>query len=108
MKKFNPNYKMLSDMYEDSYLPDFLVDKIQENILTIIAFLESDQKTTCQIQKKLDEMTNAINNRQEEFGENDSEIETVARDSITTTIEYILQYYNIEIDLETALGQRDW
>ena len=108
MKKFNPNYKMLSDMYEDSYFPDFLVDKIKENILSLITFLESEPKAPLQIQKKLDEMTNAINNLQEEFGENDSEIETVARDSIATTIEYILQYYNIEIDLESALGERDW
>ena len=108
MKKFNPNYKMLSDMYEDPYFPDFLVDKVKETILTLIAFLETGEKSTSKIQKKLDEMTIAINNLQEEFGENDSEIETVARDSIAVTVEYILQFFDIDIDLETALQERDW
>ena len=40
--------------------------------------------------------------------ENDSEIETVARDSIAVTIEYILQWFNVDIDIETAVRDRDW
>ena len=53
-------------------------------------------------------MTLAINDLQEEFEENDSEIETVARDSIAVTLEYILQWFDIAIDVETALRERDW
>ena len=53
-------------------------------------------------------MTMAINDLQEEFYENDSEIETVARDSIGVTVDYILEYFNIDIDPETAISERDW
>ncbi len=43
-----------------------------------------------------------------EFEENDSEIETVARDSIAVTVDYILHWFGIDIDTETALRERDW
>jgi len=40
--------------------------------------------------------------KQEEFEDNDSELETVARDSIGETIEYILQWFDIYV--EDAIG----
>ena len=40
--------------------------------------------------------------------ENDSEIETVARDSIGVTVEKILNYFEIDIDIEEAIRERDW
>ncbi len=49
-----------------------------------------------------------INDLQEEFDENDSEIETVARDSIGVTVEKILNYFGIDIDIEEAIRERDW
>ena len=33
MKKFDANYYMLEDMYEDDYYPTFLVDKIKKQQL---------------------------------------------------------------------------
>ena len=60
------------------------------------------------IQNKFDEMTLAINDLQEEFEDNDSEIETGARESIGETVEYILQLFDIDIDVEDAIGERDW
>lgn len=53
-------------------------------------------------------MTRAINDLQEEFDENDSEIETVARESIAVTVGDILGWFGIDIDTETALRERDW
>lgn len=38
-----------------------------------------------------------INDLQLEFDENDSEIETVARYSIAVTIEYIMEWFRIDI-----------
>ncbi len=43
-----------------------------------------------------------------EIEENDSELETVARDSIGETIDYILQWFDIDIGVEDAIGERDW
>ncbi len=108
MKQFDENYKLLNDMYQDSYFPNFLVDKIKELVQNVINFLETGEQDLEIIQNKFDEMTLAINDLQEEFEENDSELETSARESIGETIEYILKWFNIDIDVEDAIGERDW
>lgn len=108
MKKFDVNYKLLNDMYKDEYFPDFLVDKVKELVQNVIDFLETGEKNLEKIQSKFDEMTLAINDLQEKFEENDSELETGARESIGETVDYILKWFNIGIDVEDAIGQRDW
>ena len=108
MKKFDRNYALLKDMYVDDYFPDFLVDKVKAIILNVITYLETGEKDTIKIQEKLDEMTIAINDLQDEFDENDSEIETAARDSIGISVEYVLQWFGIDIDIEEAIRERDW
>lgn len=108
MKKFDENYILLEEMYSDGYFPDFLVDKVKNLICHVISLLESGETEKNIIQEQLDKMTLAINDLQEEFEDNDSEIETVARDSIGETVEYILKWFDIDIDVETAIGERDW
>lgn len=108
MKKFDESYKLLEEMYNDGYFPDFLVDKIKALIQNVIDFLETGERDLDNIQKKFDEMTLAINDLEEEFEDNDSELETVARDSIGETVEYVLKWFDIDIDVEDAIGERDW
>lgn len=108
MKQFDKNYILLEEMVRDGYFPGFLVEKLENLITPIITMLEGGETDDEVIQERLDEMTVAINELQEEFEENDSEIETVARDSIAATIGYILDYFDIDIDVETALRERDW
>jgi len=91
MKAFDPDYKLLDEMYQDDYYPAFLVDRVKD-----------------EIQETLDEAVCGINDLQEEFDENDSEIETVARDCIGVTVAYILEWFNIPIDTEEAIRERDW
>lgn len=108
MKQFDPNYQMLAEMYQDDYYPDFLVDKISALLRKVIALLENDETDLKVIQSALDEAVEGINDLQAEFDENDSEIETVARDTIAETVAYILEWFDINIDIEDALGARDW
>ncbi len=108
MKKFDENYILLQDMYGDEYFPEFLVDKIKELILKVVTYLETGEDDPSKIQQKLDELTLGINDLQEEFDENDSEIETMARDSIAVSVKYVLQWFDITIDIEDALRERDW
>ncbi|MFD2116612.1 DUF5713 family protein [Paenibacillus yanchengensis] len=96
------------DMYNDTYYPVFLVDKVKAEIEKVVQFLESGSHTITAIQEKFDVMTNAINDLAEEFDEHDSEIETVARESIGDTVDNILRVYGIAIDVETAIQERDW
>ncbi len=108
MKRFDENYQLLVDMRNDEYFPEFLVDKIELLIKEVIVLLESGETDILTVQAALDKMTLAINDLQEEFEENDSEIETVARDSIGETVEYVLKWFDIDIDIEAAIGERDW
>ena len=108
MKKFDENYQVLSEMYQDEYFPDFLVDKVRNLVQETIRFLETGERDLEKIQAKFEEMTLAINELQEEFEENDSELETVARDSIGETVDYILHWFAIDLDVEDAIGARDW
>ncbi len=108
MKVFDTNYKLLDEMYQDEYYPNFLVDKVKDELQKAINLLETGETDTEIIQKKLDEAICAINDLQEEFDENDSEIETVARDCIGETVGYILEWFGIPIDVEEAIRERDW
>lgn len=108
MKKFDTAYEFLKEMYSDDYFPDFLVDKIKAELEKVVAFLETGVTDGNQIQEKFDEMTIAINDLQEEFEENDSEIETSARESIAADVIEILNWFDVDIDVEEALGERDW
>ena len=108
MKKFDAAYDFLMEIYCDFYFPDFLVDKIKAELEKVVAFLETGVTDGKQIQEKFDEMTIAINDLQEEFEENDSEIETSARESIAADVIEILNWFDIDIDVEDALGERDW
>ena len=60
------------------------------------------------VQEALDEAVRGINGLQEEFDGNGSEIETVARDCIGSDVGYILDWFNIPIDVEEAIRERDW
>ena len=108
MKVFDTDYKLLDEMYQDEYYPNFLVDKVKDELQKAINLLETGETDTEIIQKKLDEAICAINDLQEEFDENDSEIETVARDCIGETVGYILEWFGIPIDVEEAIRERDW
>lgn len=108
MKALDKNYKLLDEMYQDEYYPDFLVDKVKGELQKVIELLETGETDTEVIQERLDEVVCAINDLQEEFYENDSEIETVARDCIGETVGYVLEWFGIPIDVEEAIRERDW
>ena len=108
MKIFNTNYKLLDEMYQDEYYPDFLVDKVKDELQKVIDLLESGETDTEVVQEKLDESVCGINDLQEKFDENDSEIETVARECIAADVAYILEWFDISIDTEEAIRERDW
>lgn len=108
MKLFDADYKLLDEMYQDEYYPNFLVDKIKNVLEEVIKLLETGESDTEIIQNKLDEVVRKINDLQEEFDENDSEIETVARDCIGLNVSYILKWFNIPIEDEEAIREREW
>ena len=102
--------KLLEGMYRDGYFPDFLVDKVRNVILDACREIEAEAPETHQELYAITcRATEKINDLQEEFEENDSEIETVARDDIGTTFGYVAKVYGFpDADLEELISTRDW
>ena len=46
MKAFDPNYKLLDEMYQDNYYPAFLVDKVKDELQKVIDLLENGETDT--------------------------------------------------------------
>ncbi|WP_035567704.1 DUF5713 family protein [Hymenobacter sp. IS2118] len=106
--KLPADFAFLPDMYADEYFPDKQVDKIKKAIQKVVAHLEKGPSSAAKTQQKLDQMTIAINELQDDFEEHDSELETGARESIAETVQRILTHFGVDIDMEDALQERDW
>ena len=103
-----PKDLFLVEMYADHYFPNFLVEKIKDLIANIANELENGKYSLEEIQEKFDIMTANINRLQKTFEENESEIEATACESICKTVDYLLKYFDLNLDVETALRKREW
>ena len=106
--KLPADFAFLPDMYADTYFPPKQVDKVKAAVQKVVTFLEKGITDPAKIQKKLDQMTETINELQDDFADHDSEIETGARESIAETVERVLAHFQVDIDIEDALQNRDW
>jgi hypothetical protein len=98
----------LPAMYADDYYPNAVVDRVKAQLEGLVAFLEVGKRSLADVQAKCDAVTEAINALEEEFDAAGSEIETVAREDIGDTVGRILVTYDVAIDVETAIRNRDW
>lgn len=109
MSKFTAAGKTyLPQMTKDSYYPPAEVTKVRVQLERLVDWLEEGEHAKDEIQMRLDVMVENINDLQDDFANADSEIETVAREDIAATVMAILEVYKIDIDIETAIGARDW
>ena len=103
------NHSFLECMYTDSYFPKKLVDKCRDILVGLSHKIEKEKPDSL---KGLYMLTHAstieINNLQEEFYANGSEIETAARECIAMDFEFISNSYGFEPDLEELIATRDW
>ena len=104
------NYSFLEGMYRDGYFPAAQVDKVKAVLLNLCARIEAERPST---PESLFKLTHAaveqINDLQAEFEENESEIETVAREVIAEDFRYIVEAYGFTgLDLEDVIAPRDW
>ncbi|WMX13422.1 MULTISPECIES: DUF5713 family protein [unclassified Aureispira] len=103
------NYKFLSQMYLDSYFPKSPVDKVKNVLLEVCFEIESTPpKDLKELYAITHRATEKINDLQNDFYDNGSEIETVARETISLDFEFIAKSYGFEADLETLVAPRDW
>lgn len=103
------NYTYLKDMYADSYFPKFLVDKVKTILVELCFDIEkTSPKNLEELYKLTHTATLKINDLQNEFFDHNSEIETVARESIGTDFDFIAKAYGFKADLEEMIAPREW
>ena len=103
------NYPFLEEMYEDSYFPNPLVDKGKEILIDLCQSIEeTSPKNLEELYKLSHSATDKFNDLAEEFDEQESEIETAARECIAVDFEFISKSYGFEADVEELIATRDW
>lgn len=103
------DYPLLQDMYEDSYFPPALVDKCKQILLDLCGEIEKTQPAdNGDFLELTHAATERINELQDEFLENDSELETAAREILAADFDYITQAYGFDLDIEDVIAPREW
>lgn len=108
MDRFDDQYILLEELYEDSFYPDFLIDKVKYLLEDFINYLEHNPKNNEEIGDKIYELIENAKALQFEFLDCDSEYDNIARDCLIRNIEYIIQWFHLPINLEEVLAQREW
>ena len=101
-------YSFLEEMYMDGYFPNFLVDKCKEVLLDLCGRIEDESPTLSRLYELSHAATEEFNRLAIEFEENESEIETAARDCIGMDFYFISQAYGYDADVEELILPRDW
>lgn len=99
----------LSEMQRDSYFPAHLVQKGQQILIRLCETIEAQRPANLDALYALTHAaTDEFNALADEFADNDSEIETAARDSIGADFAVIAAAYGFEADSEELIATRDW
>ena len=103
------SHLFLKEMFDDTYFPDPLVEKGKQLLLRLCERIEAEKPVGAEAVYVLThEATEGFTQLAEEFYEQDSEIETAAREAIAADVAFILASYALEVDLEEAISNRDW
>ena len=103
------DHHFLVSMYRDGYFPDFLVHKCKAVLVELCEDIERTQpKTNDDLLTLSHKATEAINGLEAEFEDNDSEIETGAREALAADFDLIVKAYGFDIDIEEVIEPRDW
>ena len=97
MDSFDDQYILLEELYEDSFYPDFLIDKIKYLLEDFINFVEQKPKNMADVGDKIYDLIQNANSLQYEFLDNDSEYDNIAREYLIRNLEYIIQWFHLPI-----------
>src|SRR5262249_16472587 len=101
-------HTFLQAMLRDSYFPKHLLGKGQHPLRELAGGSGREAPAGEAVCKLTQATTQAFNELQEEFLAAGSQIETAARDAIGGDVEFILEAYGYDVDIEKAIGNRDW
>jgi hypothetical protein len=102
-------YPFLEEMDQDDYFPKNLVEKGKLILLRLCEKIETEKPQSLDALYPLTHSaTEQFNQLAAEFEQQDSEIETVAREIIAADFGAIAQAYGFEADTEELIAPRDW
>jgi hypothetical protein len=103
-------YAFLDEMINDKYYPNHLVEEGQQILIKLCLDIEkSEPKNLEDLYKLTHAATSQFNDLEEKFIENDSEIETVARECIGENFYDIAIAYGFkDVDREDIIATREW
>jgi hypothetical protein len=101
-------HPFLQAMLADSYFPKHLVGKGQHILRQLAERIEREAPEGVAVYELTRATTQTFNELQEQFLEAGSEIETAAREAIGSDVEFILEAYGYDVDIEEAIAKRDW
>ena len=103
------DYEFLDCMYRDSYFPKFLVDKCKNILMNMCGTIETEKPENLdELYKITQSATDKLNDLEDEFFENNSEIETGARECLGANFAYISEAYGFDADVEELIATRNW
>lgn len=103
------DHDFLSCMYDDSYFPTFLVDMCKQILLDLCGEIERTKPSSLDALYALTHhSTEQLNDLENEFFENNSEIETGARECLGMDFEFIATTYGFDADVEELIAPRNW
>lgn len=96
-------------MYNDSYFPKTCVDRVTAVLVGLCERIEREAPADLDALYRLShDATEQINDLEEYFAEQGSEIETAAREAIAADFERIARAYGFDPDVEELIAPRDW
>ncbi len=102
-------YSFLKCMYDDAYFPKHLVDKGKDILVDLCFQIETKQPKSLDALYELSHAaTDKFNDLEEEFDNNDSEIETGARECIGLNFYFVATAYGFDADMEELIATRNW
>lgn len=104
------SHSFLAAMFKDSYFPKPQVEKGKQILIALCERIEAEKPTDLAALYALTHAaTEQFNDLAEEFEENDSEIETAARECICADVSVIAAAYGFaDADHEELTVPRDW
>lgn len=103
------SHQFLSEMYQDGYFPDPLVDELRQVLMDLSVQIERIKPSSLAALYVLTHAaTEKVNDLQLRFEESGSEIETVARDCIGMDFDFIARAYGFTADIEELIAPREW
>ncbi|KTB74256.1 MULTISPECIES: DUF5713 family protein [Pseudomonas] len=103
-------YTFLKGMYQDEYFPDSVVKMCEDVLVNLCHEIEQQKPSDLDALYALThKATEQINELEEVFEENGSEIETFARETIAEDFVRIADAYGFaDADIEELIASREW